>query len=110
MKGAARALLLAGGLAIGLFLFRAAPRDVTLVYGLSPRPVARALEVEIARGGEALRRAELRVAAGERQASHRVRLTDGDYRLRVAVRDGGVREVERAITVSESGPIVLPLE
>jgi len=107
VKGA-RLVLLAGAVALGLFLFRANPREVTLVYGLAGRG-ARAVEVEIARGGEVMRRAELRVGA-DGQASHRVRLPDGDYVVRVRVlEDGPPRPVERTFTVSESGTIVIPV-
>ena len=80
MKGAARLVLLAGAIAVGLFLFRSDAREVTLVYGLDPR--VRALEVEVVRGGEVLRRAELR-PLGAPQVSHRVRLPDGEYLLRL---------------------------
>jgi hypothetical protein len=107
VKGA-RLVLLAGAVALGLFLFRANPREVTLVYGLAGRG-ARTVEVEIARGGEVMRRAELRVGA-DGQASHRVRLPDGDYVVRVRVlEDGPPRPVERTFTVSESGTIVIPV-
>jgi hypothetical protein len=110
MKAAARILFLAGAVAIGLFLFRAAPRDVTLVYGVGDAP-ARALEVEIRRGGETVRRAEFRFAAGApRAVSHRVRLTDGDYQVRCTLSgEGAPRTVERPIAVTESGTIVIPL-
>lgn len=108
MKAAARLLLLAGAAAVGLFLFRANPREVTLVYGLSGAR-ARAVEVEILRGGEVLRRAELRVGP-DAQARQTVRLPDGAYLLRLRITgDGPPREVERTLTVSESGPVVIPL-
>jgi hypothetical protein len=108
VKLAARVLLLAGAVALGLFLFRANPREVTLVYGVGGLG-ARSLEVEIARGGEVIRRAELRVGA-DGQASHRVRLPDGEYAVRIrAVGAGPVRTVERVITVSESETIVIPV-
>jgi hypothetical protein len=110
--GLARVAFVAGAIAIGLFLFRAAPREVTLVYAVADRG-AREVDVEILKGGETVRHAELRLGAGELgrgQVSHAVRLTDGDYLLRVTVAgEGGSRRVERAITVAESGTIVLPL-
>ena len=108
MKQAARLLFLAGAVAIGLFLVRAAPRDVTLVYDVSGSG-SRALEVDIEKAGVAVRRAEFRVADGARaQVSHRVRLTDGDYLLRITVTSGGVsRRLEKPITVTESGTIVV---
>jgi hypothetical protein len=112
VKRAARLLALAGAVGLGLFLFRAVPRDVVLVYGLGDRPV-RALEVEIVRGGEVIRRAELRPPAGAAGAlRHPVRLTDGEYllRLRIEPPGGPAERVERPITVSESTTIVLPLD
>jgi hypothetical protein len=112
VRRAARLVALAGAVALGLFLFGAVPRDVVLVYALGDRPL-RALEVEIVRGGEVLRRAELRPAPGEAAAlRHPVRLSDGEYllRLRIAPADGPAVRVERPITVSESTTIVLPLE
>ena len=110
MRRAARLLFLLGAVAIGVFLVRAAPRDVTLVYevqGQGPR----ILEVDVEKAGAEVRRAEFRLAAGAPpQVSHRVRLTDGDYLLRLAVTTGGTtRRLERPIAVSESGTIVVPL-
>ncbi|HYS81822.1 MAG TPA: hypothetical protein VEM76_14010 [Anaeromyxobacteraceae bacterium] len=108
MKLAARLLLLAGGLGIALLFFRAGPREVTLVYGV-PDDRVRAVEVVIAHGGEVLRRAELRVA-GDRTPSHRVRLPDGDYLLRIELLgEGPPRHLEKSITVAESGTLVIPL-
>jgi hypothetical protein len=106
----ARLVFLAGAVAIALFLFRAAPRDVTLVYGLGGVD-ARSLEVDVVRNAETLRHAEFRFGAGAPPAvTHRVRLTDGDYQVRVTIGAGqGARRVERPIHVSESGTIVIPL-
>jgi hypothetical protein len=110
MKRAARLLFLAGAVAIGLFLVRAAPRDVTLVYEVRSAE-ARALEVDIEKAGVAVRRAEFRVPSGpSAQVSHRVRLTDGEYLLRLTVTAGGAAQrLDRPITVSESGTIVIPV-
>ncbi|HTT71511.1 MAG TPA: hypothetical protein VMG32_09835 [Anaeromyxobacteraceae bacterium] len=110
MKQLARFVFLAGALGIGLFLFRAAPRDVTLVYTLTT-PGARRLEVEIDKGGTLLRRAEFRLdARGPDQIAHRVRLTDGRYLVRLTVLgDGPTRHLERSISITESGTVVLPL-
>lgn len=110
MKKAARLVLLAGAVAIGLFLLRAAPRDVTLVYDVQGSG-ARTLAVDIEKAGAAVRRAEFRVPDGaSSQVSHRVRLTDGEYLLRLTVTTGGAaRRLERPITVSESGTIVVPV-
>ena len=109
MKALARLVFLAGAIGIGLFLFRAAPRDLTLVYGLGGGP-ARSLEVEIRRGVETVRHAEFRFADAPASVSHRVRLTDGDYTVHATVRaEGASREVDRPLTVTESGTIVIPL-
>jgi len=108
VKVAARFVFLAAAVGAGLLLFRAGPREVTLVYGVADGRV-RAVEVVIVRGDEVLRRAELRVA-GEGPPSHRVRLPDGDYLLRVDLfGDGPPRHVEKSITVTESGTLVIPL-
>jgi hypothetical protein len=116
--GAARLLFLAGAVAIGLFLVRAAPRELTLVYGLEGQP-ARALTVDIRRGAETLRHAEFRFTAGAPPSvSHQVRLPDGDYVLDLTLYPrsppgggaaGGERRVERPISVTASGTIVIPL-
>jgi len=110
MKQLARFVFLAGAIAIGLFLFRAAPREVTLVYAVAT-PGARRLEVEIDKGGTALRRAEFRLdARGSDQIAHRVRLTDGHYLVRFTLLgDGPTRHLERSISITESGTVVLPL-
>jgi hypothetical protein len=106
----ARVIAMLGAVAIGAFLCRAAPRDVTLVYDLSALPGATGVEVEIRRDGELVRRAELSVAAGASQVRHAVRLPDGRYDLvlHVATAAGTVR-VTRAVDVSEEGTIVLPI-
>ena len=106
-RGLARAVFLAGAVAIGLFLFRAAPRDVTLVYALGDAG-ARSLDVDIRKAGEVVRHAEFRAPAA--QVRHAVRLTDGRYVVRLRLEGAGApREVEREVTVSESGTIVLPV-
>jgi hypothetical protein len=108
VKLAARLVLLAGAAGVGLFLFRSNPREVTLVYGALPHGV-RELDVEVVRGGEILRRAELH-PYGASEASHRVRLPDGEYvlRLRLAA-EGEPRRLERPLSVTESGTVVIPL-
>ncbi|HUK67008.1 MAG TPA: hypothetical protein VLV17_09295 [Anaeromyxobacteraceae bacterium] len=110
MKALARLVFLAGALAIGLFLFRAAPRDVTLVYALKS-PGIRSLEVEIDKGGTPVRRAEFRLATSDsREIAHRVRLTDGDYLLHFTLRgDGPDRRLERSVSITEAGTVVLPV-
>lgn len=111
MRRAARLLVLAGAIGLGWVLFHDVPRDVVLVYGLGDREVS-SLEVEITRGGQVVRRAELRPGAGAAgNVRHPVRLSDGDYQvlLRVSPRAAPPQRVERTITVSESTTIVLPL-
>ncbi len=110
-KGIARLVLLGGGLAIGLYFLRASPRDVTLVYDFGRAP-ARVLEVDIGKAGQAVRHAEFRFPSGAPgQVVHRVRLTDGQYSVRLnwqAV--GSPRTLEKPISVKESGTVVLPLD
>ncbi len=110
MKALARVLFLAGAVAIGLFLFRAAPRDVTLVYGLRGTH-ARSLEVDVERGGETIRRAEFWFSSGTpASVRHHLRLTDGQYELHLVVGgESGPRSLERSIDITESGTIVIPL-
>ncbi len=110
MRPAARLVLLVGALGGGLLLFRARPRDVTLVYDLSRAPGATSLDVEIRRGGEALRRAELRVPPGETRLRHAVRLPDGAYEVVVqVVRPGAVLRTAREIDVREAGSVLVPV-
>ena len=106
MKALSRAVLLVGAVAVGALLFRAAPREVTLVYGLPPGPPPAALAVEIRRGDELVRRAEILVPAGAREVRHPVRLPDGDYRVVVRA---GAAVFERTVTIVEAGTVVLPL-
>lgn len=109
MRRFGRLLILAGALGVGALLFRAAPREVELVYDLSRTPGATALEVELRRDGQLVRRAELRVT-GQTQVHHVVRLPDGEYVLdfRVAAPAGAVSG-ERPLSVREAGTVVLPL-
>lgn len=106
----ARLAFLAGALALGAYFLSAAPRDVTLVYAVRDR-AASGLEVELLRDAAPLRRAEFRLTAGAPgEVAQRVRLPDGTYRLRLTLTGGGpARQLERTITVSESGTIVLPV-
>jgi hypothetical protein len=110
VRRAARLLLLAGAIGIGWLLFRETPRDVVLVYGLGDREVT-SVEVEIARGGQVVRRAELRPGPGPAgNVRHPVRLPDGEYllRIRIAPRNAPAEREEHPITVTESTTIVLP--
>ena len=68
--------------------------------------IAMAALDEIRRGGEVVRRAEIRVPGGAREVRHPVRLPDGEYRVVVRA---GAAVFERTVTVSEAGTIVLPL-
>jgi hypothetical protein len=107
MRRGSRLFFLLAAVAVGFFLFRASPRQVTLVYtGAGP---ATAVEVSIARGADVIRRAELRFPGGApAQIEHRVRLPEGEYTLRLRLTGGGAaRVVERPLSVAEDGPIVL---
>ena len=106
MKALSRVVLLLGAVGVGALLFREAPREVTLVYGLPPGEAPARLEVDIRRGADLVRHAELRVPGGARDVRHSVRLPDGEYRVVV---QSGTAVFERAVTVSEAGTIVLPL-
>jgi hypothetical protein len=110
VKRAARLLALLGAIAVGLFLSRAAPEDVVLVYDLSGAHGATALDIELRRDGEVVRRAEFPVKAQERQIRHALRLPRGWYGLawRTAGPEGA-RRGERDLEVTEGGTIVLPL-
>jgi hypothetical protein len=112
LKAALRLLLLLGFAALGLFVFRAVPRSVTLVYAFDDAPAVRRVDVEIRNGGGALRHAEFRFPGGAPpELRHDVRLADGDYQVAVLVWRvaGGARRTLLPVTVAESGPIVLPV-
>jgi hypothetical protein len=112
VKPFARILLVLGLAAIGLFVFRQVPRDVTLVYGVPDSGAVQALDVDIRRGDATVRHAEFLFPGGApAQVRHDVRLLDGDYTLalRLASAAGPVRVFTRAIAVSEGGTIVVPL-
>lgn len=109
MRQLARLVALVGAIGLGWFLFSAAPRDVVLVYDLAGAPDARTLEVEIRRGAEVVRRAELS-ARGGGQLRHPVRLPDGDYLITWRLAGpGGTRSGERPLEIREEGTIVLAL-
>jgi hypothetical protein len=110
LRPAARLVAVLGAAGVGWLLFGARPNDVVLVYDLSSAPAATALEVEIRAAGEVVRRARLRVDAGE-QVRHPVRLRDGTYALAWRVeRPDGPRSGEREVVVDGEGTIVLPLD
>lgn len=110
MRALARLVLLLGALGGGLLLYRASPRQLDLVYDLGRRSGATGLEVEVRRGPELLRRAELRIPPGGGPVHHAVRLPDGDYELafRIATPAGPV-SLSRSLEVREAGTVVLPL-
>lgn len=108
MRALGRLLLLAGAVGVGALLFRAAPRQLELVYDLGRASGATSVEVEIRRGGELVRRATLK--ADGPQVHHPVRLPDGEYVLAFRVASpAGAFAGERALEVREAGTIVLPL-
>ena len=110
MKGPARLLLVASAVGGALWLLRASPRDLTLVYTFDGVP-ATLLEVEVLRGGTPLRRAEFRLPGGGRPVRHELRLPDGEYLLRARLFGDAApaRVRERPLSVAESGTVVLPL-
>ncbi len=110
MKLAARVVAIAGAVAVAWLLFGRAPKDVTLVYDVSSVPDARSLEVEVFRGGEALRRAEFRLAGRGGRVEQTLKLPEGDYVLRGRIdAAGGATPFERPLEVREAGTIVLSL-
>lgn len=113
MRLLARLVVVLGAVAVAWTLFGEGPRTVTLVYELPPVARGTTLEIEIRRGGETVRRAEFRLAAGpdgRRQVRHEVRLAEGDYDLawRLALPDGGSHGV-RSVSVREDGTLVFSL-
>jgi len=112
VKPLARLVLFLGAAALGLFLLQAAPRQVTLVYGLPDPAAITGVDVDVRRGSEILRRAEFRFPSGApSQVRHEVRLSDGEYAVavRLSRRDGAALVLDRAFTVTGGGPVVLPL-
>jgi hypothetical protein len=110
LAGASRVVLVLGAAALGLFLWRASPRDVLLLYDVAGVPGATAIEVEIRRGEALSRRAVLRIPAGEARAGHPVRLTAGAYSMRIRVESpDGPAHFERPLEVTEDGAVVVPL-
>ncbi len=112
MNGPLRLLLLVGFAAVGLFVLRGMPRDVTLVYDLDDAAAIRTLEVEVRRADGALRHAEYRFPAGApSQIRHDVKLPDGSYEVvvRVSRESGRVRRSVLPVVVSESGSVVLAI-
>lgn len=110
MKLLARLLLVAGALGLGWFLFRAAPRDVVLVYGVSALGAPATLEVEVRRGPDLVRRAELLVPPGGGEVRHPLRLPDGAYVVSWRLAAGAKAwRGERPLDVSEDATLVVPL-
>ncbi len=112
MKGPLRLLLLLGLAAIGLLVFREVPRDVTLVYAIPDPGSVRRVEVDVRAGDAALRHAELRFPSGApERIEHPVKLRDGAFVVTVRVwRASGSPSAQAfPITITESGPVVLPV-
>jgi hypothetical protein len=104
----ARFLAVVGVVAVAWLLFGEGPKDVVLVYDLGAGDVT-ALEVELRRGGELVRRAEFKVDRAK-PIRHELRLAEGDYAFgwRVAS-PTGPREGRRPLEIRESGTVVLPV-
>ncbi len=110
MKPLARLVAVLGAVGVGVFLFRAAPRDVVLVYGVPPGPPPGTLEVELLRGGELVRHAELAAPATGGEVRHAVKLSDGTYLLRWRLGLGAsARTGERSLEITEDATVVVPL-
>lgn len=110
MKLLARLLGIAGAALVAWTLLGDGPKDVVVVYDLAELPDARALEVEVVRDGRVLRRAEFRLAAGERRVTQALKLSEGEYLLRGRVeRSPGPTPWERPLEVREDGTVVLAL-
>jgi len=112
VKVALRLLLLLGFGALGLFVLREVPRDVTLVYAVEDAPAVRKVDVEILKGDGVLRHAELRFPTGApAQIRQDVKLKDGDYRVVVRVWRASAAPVRTVLplTVAENGPVVLTI-
>ncbi|HYG70040.1 MAG TPA: hypothetical protein VD838_20360 [Anaeromyxobacteraceae bacterium] len=111
MKPLARLVAIGGALLLGWVLLRGGPKDVVLVYDLARTPGATALEVNLRRGAEAIRRAEFRFPRGAPgQVRHEVKLPKGAYvvTFRVDAPGGPVRG-ERTLAIASDETIVLPL-
>jgi hypothetical protein len=107
-KGAVRLAALVGAAALGLFLCRASPREVVLVYDLADVQGARALDVRIEKAGELYRRADFPSPGA--QVRHAMKLPQGIYHVKYAIdRTGGALSGDRPFEVTESQTIVLSL-
>ncbi len=111
MKVAARAVGILGAVAVAWLLLGRGPKDVTLVYDVSSVPDARAVEIEVVRGGEVLRRSEFHLWPSDHgRVVHRVKLPKGAYVLRGRIEGrSGATTFEKPLDVEEEGTIVLPL-
>ncbi len=111
MKLAARVVGILGAVAVASLLVGRGPKDVTLVYDLSSVPDARALEVEIARGGEVLRRSEFHLRPSDHgRVAHALKLPKGQYVLRGRIEaPAGATRFEKPLDVEDGGTIVLPV-
>jgi hypothetical protein len=106
----ARLLLVVGAVGVGAFLFRASPRDVVVAYGVRAPGAPAILEVELRRGQEVLRRAELAVPAGGGEIRHPVRLQDGDYLLVWRLSGGSAAwRGDQRLSVDEDATVAVPV-
>jgi hypothetical protein len=84
-------ILLAG---LGLFAYQAlspkVPRERTITYRY-PAAEAGTFEVRWMQNADMLGQARFTVTAGQRQSSHAILLTDGDYRLETELPTGAER-------------------
>jgi hypothetical protein len=104
VKLLARLLGIAGAALVAWMLLGDGPND------LAALPDAHGLEVEVVRDGRVLRRAEFRLAAGERRVTQTLKLSEGEYLLRGRVeRPPGPTPWERPLEVREDGTVVLAL-
>jgi hypothetical protein len=109
VRAAARLLAIVGAVAVGWLLLDGSPRDVVLVYDTGSTPDATALEVEIRRGADLVRRARLMVDRAA-PARHPVRLREGTYDLAWRLeRPTGPVTGARELVVTGEETIVLPL-
>jgi hypothetical protein len=108
VRAVARLVAILGAIGLGYFLLSESPRDVLLVYDLGAEPAA-SVEVDIRRGAEVVRHAELS-ARGGGQLRHPVWLPEGEYVLAWRIAGPrGTRSGERPLEVREDGTIVLSL-
>lgn len=110
MKAGARIVAVLGAALVAWLLYRAAPRDVTLVYDVSRAQGATGLSVRIQRGDRWIRSADFELPTPGGQVRQEVKLRDGAYVVQYGLyAPAGTSRGERELQVTESGVIVLPL-